>query len=152
VLHFCGLGYSRSGDKPRPEGGATSDHFIDLEKLTFEPNFEKYVRDAFAPVGLMLDYWTQDLPAGKEQEFKVVVINDLYENRAGTAQFRFVQGDKIVASEDQPYTIAALGREVLSFKLSAPPSPGEYRLIAELQAEGHKPVRSVRDAKVVPAP
>jgi beta-galactosidase len=48
VLHFCGLGYSRAGDKPRPEGGATSDHFIDLENLTFEPNFEKYVRDAIS--------------------------------------------------------------------------------------------------------
>ncbi len=80
VLHFCGLGYSRAGDKPRPEGGATSDHFIDLEKLTFEPNFEKYVRDAFAPLGLMLDYWGQDLPAGKEQEIKVTIINDLYES------------------------------------------------------------------------
>ncbi|MCX5683096.1 MAG: hypothetical protein NT049_05355, partial [Planctomycetota bacterium] len=41
VLHFCGLGYSRSGDKPRPEGGATSDHWTDVEKLTFEPNFER---------------------------------------------------------------------------------------------------------------
>ncbi len=65
VLHFCGLGYSRSGDKPRPEGGATSDHFIELEKLKFEPQFEKYVRNAFSPVGIMLDYWGQDLPAGR---------------------------------------------------------------------------------------
>ena len=51
VLHFCGLGYSRPGDKPRPEGGATCDDFIDLEKLTFEPHFEEYVREAFNPVG-----------------------------------------------------------------------------------------------------
>ncbi|HEX41339.1 MAG TPA: hypothetical protein ENN81_04675, partial [Phycisphaerales bacterium] len=51
VLHFCGLGYSRPGFEERPLGGATSDHFIDLEKLEFEPMFEQYVRDAFAPVG-----------------------------------------------------------------------------------------------------
>ncbi|MHC4740604.1 MAG: glycoside hydrolase family 2 TIM barrel-domain containing protein, partial [Planctomycetota bacterium] len=60
VLHFCGLTYSRPGDKPRPEGGATSDHFVDLKKLKFEPNFEKYVRDAFAPVGVMVDFWDEE--------------------------------------------------------------------------------------------
>ena len=149
VLHFCGLGYSRAGDKPRPEGGATSDHFIDLEKLTFEPNFEKYVRDAFAPLGLMLDYWGQDLPAGKEQEFKVTLINDLYESREGTVQLRLVKGDSVVASQDKPHTIAALGREALSFKLSVPVAAGEYTLIAELNGAGQKAVRSIRDANVV---
>jgi hypothetical protein len=149
VLHFCGLGYSRPGDKPRPEGGATSDHFIDLEKLTFEPNFEKYVRDAFSPVGLMLDYWGQDLPAGKEREIEVVIINDLYESREGTVQLRLVKGDVAVASQDKPYTVAALGREVLSFQQPVPSAPGEYTLIAELNAAGQKPVRSVRDAKVI---
>jgi beta-galactosidase len=151
VLHFCGLGYSRPGDKPRPEGGATSDHFIDLEKLTFEPNFERYVRDAFSPVGLMLDYWGQDLPAGKEQEIKVTIINDLYENREGTVQLRLVKGDSTVASQDKPYAVAALGREILSFKLSVPPTPGEYTLVAELSAAGQKPVCSIRDATVVAA-
>ena len=44
VLHFCALGYSR------PDG-QTSDHWLDVEKLTWEPEFYNYVRDAFAPVG-----------------------------------------------------------------------------------------------------
>ncbi len=39
VMHFCALGYSRSGEKPRPEGGATSDHWADVEKLAWEPEF-----------------------------------------------------------------------------------------------------------------
>jgi hypothetical protein len=102
-------------------------------------------------VGLMLDYWGQDLPGGKEQEIKVTIINDLYENRPGTVQLRLVKGDSIMASQDKPYTIAALGREVLSFKLSVPPAPGDYTLIAELHAAGQKSVCSIRDAKVVQA-
>ena len=64
VLHFCGLGYSRPGDKPRPEGGATSDHFTDLEKLSFEPHFEEYVKESFNPLGLMLDFWAEEAKAG----------------------------------------------------------------------------------------
>lgn len=152
VLHFCGLGYSRSGDKPRPEGGATSDHFIDLEKLSFEPNFEKYVRDAFSPVGLMLDYWTQDLPAGREQEFKVVVLNDLYSDWTGKLRLHWMKGTDTVATQEQPCTLPGLSSQTVTFRLAVPSAPGDYTLIAELAAAAGKPVRSLRDATIVPAP
>ena len=152
VLHFCGLGYSRSGDKPRPEGGATSDHFLDLEKLTLEPNFEKYVRDAFAPVGLMLDYWGQDLPAGQEHEFKVVVINDLYENWQGRVRLRLLRNNDAITIRYLPCTVAALGSETLSFRQGVPEEPGQYIVMAELMSGQEASVRSLRDAKIVPAP
>ena len=42
VLHFCGLGYSRTN-------GQTCDNFIDIEKLRFEPEFQRYMADAFCP-------------------------------------------------------------------------------------------------------
>jgi hypothetical protein len=151
VLHFCGLGYSRAGDKPRPEGGATSDHFIDVEKLVFEPNFERYVRDAFSPVGLMLDYWGDDLPAGAEHEFKVIAINDLYKDWQGKVRLRLLRNNDAIAARDLPCTIPALGSETLSFKQPVPSEPGEYILMAELISGDQEPVRSVRDAKVVAA-
>jgi hypothetical protein len=150
VLHFCGLGYSRAGDKPRPEGGATSDHFIDMEKLRLEPNFEKYVRDAFSPVGIMLDYWGQDLPAGKEFEFKAIAINDTYEKWQGTMRLRITAKDgKTVASREIPCTIEALGSANLSGVMTVPAEPGDCTVTAELVAPDEKLVRSVRDAKVV---
>lgn len=149
VLHFCGLGYSRPGDKPRPEGGATSDHFIDLENLTFEPNFEKYVRDAFSPVGVMLDYWGDDLPAGRQREFRVLVINDLYSDWKGEVHLRLLKDGTPVAAQGRSCTVPSLGSETLSFTQSVPSEPGEYTLTAELTAAGQQPIRSVRDAKVV---
>jgi len=149
VLHFCGLGYSRAGDKPRPEGGATSDHFINVENLTFEPNFEEYVRDAFSPVGLMLDYWGDDLYAGQRRELKVIVINDLYSDWKGEVQLRMIKDGSTVASQGQSCTVAALGSETLSFMQIVPSQPGKYMLTAELTAAGQQPVRSVRDAKIV---
>ena len=148
VLHFCGLGYSRAGDKPRPEGGATSDHFIDLEELTLEPNFEQYVRDAFSPIGLMIDYWGHVFPPGGEREFKVLVINDLHEPREGTLQLRLVRGSRTVASQHVSCAVDALGRTTLSIRLRIPPETGDYTLVAELTVAGHEPVRSVRDARV----
>ena len=84
VLHFCGLAYSRRGDLPRPEGGATSDHFIDIEELTFEPNFEKYVTDAFAPAGLMLDFWDTEMEAGRTRDVDGL-LSTIF-TRAGTGR------------------------------------------------------------------
>lgn len=148
VLHFCGLGYSRSGDKPRPEGGATSDHFIDMERLKFEPLFEKYLRDAFSPVGIMLDYWGQDLTAGREVQIKAIAINDTYETWQGTLRLRLTKNGKTVVWREIPCTIEALGRRDLSGALAVPSEPGDYLVTGELIARGDKPIRSVRDAKV----
>jgi beta-galactosidase len=149
VLHFCGLGYSRAGDKPRPEGGATSDHFVDLEKLVLEPKFEQYVHDAFSPVGLMLDYWGQDLSAGQEHEFKVVVINDLYKDWQGRVRLRLMRDNDAITMRYESCTVPALGRETLSFMQLVPSEPGEYIVMAELMSGDDEPVRSVRDAKIV---
>ena len=148
VLHFCGLAYSRPGDKPRPEGGATSDHFIDLEKLAFEPNFEKYVRDAFSPVGLMVDFWDEQVAPGAEREVKVFVINDLYENFKGTVEMRIDRGKKVVSKQSRPCTVGGLGREILTFEQKFPAETGRCRLVARLVSNDGKSVQSLRDFKV----
>ncbi len=151
VLHFCGLGYSRAGDKPRPEGGATSDHFIDLEKLTFEPNFERYVRDAFSPVGLMIDFWDEEISGGAERPLKVFVINDLHEEWKGTVSLRIVRGSSTVSEQTKDCTVSPLGREILTFEQKFPQQAGEYQIIGELIKVDGAVVRSLRDFKIVSA-
>jgi hypothetical protein len=122
-----------------------------MEKLKFEPLFEKHLRDAFSPVGIMLDYWGQDLTAGQEVEIKAIAINDTYETWRGTLRLRLTKNGKAVVSRDIPCTIEALGSVNLSGDLAMPAEPGEYVVVAELIARGGKPVRSIRDAKVVEA-
>jgi hypothetical protein len=148
VMHFCGLGYSRPGNKPRPEGGATCDDFIDLQHLTFEPLFEEYVRAAFNPVGLMLDLWAEDVPAGEKRPLKVILINDLDQDWSGPVRLRIVQGDKPVAAWSQDVRIAAFGQEIPVFDISFPKEPGDYTILAEISDSSGKPVRSLRDFKV----
>ena len=149
VLHFCGLGYSRAGDKPRPEGGATSDHFIDLEELTFEPYFEQYVRDAFSPVGLMVDFWDEELAAGSQQQFEVYVINDLHSTWTGEVSFTIVRGAETVEQQSRSCKVDGLGREIVSFDVTVPGAAGEYQLIAQLVTAAGDEVSSLRDFKVV---
>jgi hypothetical protein len=145
VLHFCGLGYSRAGDKPRPEGGATSDHFTDLENLTFEPNFEECLREAFNPVGLMLDFWAEELACGEKREVKVCVINDLDKAWSGDVKVTIRQGDRAVFEKTQPVAVAALGREIPSFEVVAPAAAGPCLMQAELTDPAGRRVRSRRD-------
>ena len=142
VLHFCGLGYSR------PDG-QTSDHWLDLEKLTYEPEFYRYVRDAFAPVGLMIDEWADELPPGQGRSVRVVVINDLYQDWKGAVRFRLLQGPKVLAEQTQPCEVLALGDARLTFHLPVPSAPGRYQLEAALVKRGEKPVRSLRDFQVL---
>ncbi len=149
VLHFCGLGYSRSGDKPRPEGGATSDHFTDLEKLTFEPNFERYVRDAFHPVGVMLDFWAAKVECGLTQSVRVLVINDLPEAWQGTVRLRVTQGETEISRQELPCRVEGLGREILTFTVQTPSDPGTCTMVAELTSEPGGTIRSHRDFEAV---
>jgi len=149
VLHFCGLGYSRAGDKPRPEGGATSDHFIDLEKLTFEPNFEQYVRDAFSPVGLMIDFWAEQLDAGSQQQFEIVLINDLSVPFKGPVRLAIERDRKTIAEKITDCRIDALDRSSFTFEMGIPNEEGHYQLIAELTDSDGTKVRSLRDFEVL---
>ena len=147
-MHFCGLGYSRPGDKPRPEGGATCDIFIDIQRLTFEPLFEQYVREAFNPVGLMLDFWADEVAAGESRPLNVVVINDLESPWSGAVRLRILRGDKQLAAQSKDCRLASFGQQTLTFDVAFPKEPGDYTITAELPDSSGKPVRSLRDFKV----
>lgn len=149
VMHFCGLAYSRPGGWDRPEAGATSDHFVDLESLNLEPFFVQYVRDAFAPVGLMIDLWQRDWPPGQPATVPVKVINDLYKSWEGEVVMRLAQNGKTFQEQSQPCAVAPLGQENPSFELTMPEQAGEYLLTAELVGKDNAPVRSLRDIRVV---
>ena len=145
VLHFCGLGYSRTN-------GQTCDNFIDIEKLEFEPEFQRYMAEAFAPVGLMIDEWRSQLPAGKKLNVPVVVINDLYQDWNGKVRFRILRGGKPVTDQSKACKVVALGKTSLSFPCAVPTEPGDYQLEAALLRGGEKPVRSLRDFSVRAVP
>ena len=144
VMHFTTLGYSR------PDG-QTSDHWLNVKKLEWEPEFVKYVRDAFAPVGVMIDAWGEEYPASHSHEFPVSVINDQYEDWQGSVRFRLAHDGKVVQEKTQSCEVAALGKTRLSFRTDIPRQPGRYELEAALVRRGMSPVRSVREFLVLTA-
>ncbi len=142
VLHFCGLGYSR------PDG-QTSDNFLDLETLEFEPYFRKIVGDAFSPVGLMIDEWAEYFHPGEKRVIPVILINDLYTDWDSTIQLRIQKGQEILAEEVKSCSVKALGKEKIAFELSVPQQTGKYQLIAERSDAAGKSICSIRDFKIL---
>lgn len=149
VLHFCELGYSRPSNKPRPEGGATCDDFLDIEKLVLEPQFERYVRDAFAPLGIMVDFWADKITADSDAKFPVVVINDLYDDWQGNVRLKLFRDDKLVKEVTQTVKVPSLGRQSLAFTVHIPRQTGHYRVEASVPVPNAPPTQSLRDFEVV---
>ncbi len=140
VLHFCGLGYSRT-EEPR---GQTSDHFIDLQPLVLEPNFVKFVRPAFSPVGLMIDKWDIAYKAGEEIKVPVIIINDTYDDYSDTLKITVFSDEELLEEKFIPLSVDKLGPAIDTFEVKLPAEKGRYRMEAELMFED-EPVRSVRE-------
>jgi len=143
VLHFCGLGYSRT-EEPR---GQTSDHFIDIRNLVLEPNFVKYVRPAFSPVGLMIDWWNLSCKPDEKLEIPVAVINDTYDDWNGEVKISLMKGEQVVQQQSSKLFVENLGRAEHEFSITMPSEKGIYSLVAELEYN-NEPVRSIREFKV----
>ena len=144
VMHFTTLGYSRAD-------GQTSDHWIDVGALTWEPEFYRYVRDAFAPVGLMLDFWKDQVRAGTGADIRVMLVNDLGESWSGPVQLRLRRsGDTLLLEGKRDVQVAPFGTGLTEFHLTWPRERGPVTLEAELRGTDGQPVRSVREFAVTP--
>ncbi len=147
VMHFTTLGYTR------PDG-QTSDHWTKggVAKLVWEPEFHKHVRDAFAPVGMMIDFWNNRPCAGSGARVPVALINDLYQPWKGPVTLRVKRGNRVLVETKQDARMDALGATSIVFDIAWPEQTGPCVLEAELRGADGEPVHSVRDTEIVQRP
>ena len=143
VMHFTSLGYSRAN-------GQTSDHFLDVANLVYEPEFLKYLPDAFAPVGLMIDYWNDRAKSESSASIPIVVINDLETAWEGQLRLTIEVEGQTPESRDQACQVEPFGKCTLHFKIRFPTPPGACLLVAQLMAPNQRTVRSLREIEIVP--
>ena len=147
VMHFTTLGYSR------PDG-QTCDHWKQggVAALEWEPEFYRYVRDAFAPVGLMVDYWNDRPMAGAKAQVPVVLSNDLDQPWHGPVALRVKRGGRVLFEKAEPdCRIGPLGQAKIAFDVPWPGDAGPCVLEAELRAADGEAVHSVREIEIVDA-
>ena len=144
VMHFVMLGYSR------PDG-ETSDHWTNVTTLEWEPLFLQYVRDAFSPVGLMLDHWNDRLVQGKDitGSVPIILINDLETPWKGPVKCRIIQNGRSVWEKETQAEMEPYGTTTVTFEVALPQELGAYRMEASIIGNDKKPVRSVRDFRVL---
>jgi hypothetical protein len=144
VLHFTTLGYSR------PDG-QTCDHWSDVARLAWEPQFVRYVRDAFAPVGLSVDFWSDKVIPGTRARIPVRLVNDLDQPWSGPVTLRLQpSGPHAKTGLSRQITqIEPLGQAVLEFELTWPGNLGPCTLEASLRGAGRQLVRSIRELAIV---
>jgi hypothetical protein len=144
VMHFTTLGYSR-------RDGQTCDHWQQggVATLQWEPEFYRYVRDAFAAVGLMVDYWNDRPVHGVKARVPVILINDLDQPWRGPVALRVKCGDRALLEAKQDCQIEPLGQNKIVFDVAWPEQLGPCVLEAELRGADGEPVRSVRDIEII---
>ncbi len=138
VMVFTALGYSR------PDG-QTSDFFTDPARLIYDSSILKYLPDAFAPVGLMLNEWGKEIACGKPHDYKIWAVNDLGKDWAGKIVLKILQDDKVVVQKTVQAIIPAYGRKPFTITVTAPAKPGKYTVEAVLLKNGEKPIKSIRE-------
>jgi beta-galactosidase len=126
----------------------TSDAYLDIQSLTLEPEFEKEIRDANAPVGLMLEFFQQHIGPGTVMPLHLLVINDLYRDVKAvlTLQLRTESG-VIVWESSRPVSVPSLGKLDEVFDSTFPQQRGAYQLTATLTC-GDTAVQSRRDFEI----
>lgn len=142
IMHFTSLGYSK-------DDGYTCDDWVDVDSLSWNPYFYKYVRDAFAPVGLMVDFWNDTISPGKIQDFPVTVINDLEKEWKGAVNFKLVYEGKTVSEKSLPVEVPEYGTMRLVFTDTISYGHGSYQAVATLTDTETGPVSSLRDFSVL---
>lgn len=141
VLHFTALGYARSN-------GQTCDNWIDLANLTWEPQFYKYMKNAFSPIGLMVDFWDDTIKKGVETPVPVIVINDLEEEWKGIVMFRILKDDKVVLEKTQEITISSFGQNNCTFTSGNDLTEGKYTIEVSLVNTPFGTVKSIRNFRI----
>ena len=140
VIHFCGLGYSR----PDPPRGQTSDHFIDIQNLEFEQHFYEHLKQAFNPLGVMVELWKDHFAPGTVLEVPIHLTNDRDSDWKGDLTLTLTVDDSIVSRETLPAAVDALGSTVLNGHLAIPTFSGQCRYVAEI-TDGDQTIKSTRE-------
>jgi hypothetical protein len=104
---------------------------------------------AFSPVGLMLNLWDIELEANKEMEIEVYSVNDQYVVWQGDIKLTIEKNGNTVEEYSQNVTIEPLGQKIISFTVTLPADPDDFKIVAGLTNTKGEMAESIRNIKIV---
>jgi len=145
VLHFTFLTSSY-------DGAYTSDHWSDVVNLKLERHFEEWIREAFRPLGVYINFWQPKVPAATERRLAVSLVNDLYDEARGVLELTVEDGrGNVAARVETPFEAPALGQQTYQLDLRLPAQPGEYIIRATARPKSGPPTVSRRKVTLTAA-
>ncbi|MBU4400417.1 MAG: hypothetical protein KKE86_13915 [Planctomycetes bacterium] len=135
--NHAGVMYLAYLDADRPTS-FTCDNFRDVRRLQFHPEFERYMGEAFKPLGVYVNFFQPKLPAGSERTYRVMMVNDTDEAALGRLElvWQAEGGARAAASSQRRFEVPALGQANYDITLATPAAPGNYVLAAKAHWDG----------------
>ena len=113
------------------------DHFKDVRTLELHEPFVRYMKEAFRPLGVYLNFWQPTVGPASEREIAVMMVNDGYSPVAGRLELRIETEDGRAGSESiREFAVEPLGQQTYVLPVRFPVSAGSYRLKAAASPEG----------------
>jgi hypothetical protein len=101
-----------------------------VEQLEYDPFFIKFVKPAFAPVGIMLDYWQENINPGSSIAFPVSIVNDTYEVFKEDVFMELLDDSgNVIETKTYPVKVDAIGKKYQMFSIKMPETGGKYELL-----------------------
>ena len=149
-------------------GKCSAGYLSDLENLEFHPYFEEYVKDAFSPLGVYLNFWHKEIKFGgktknwtdpDEQILWTMICNDDGGKRTGElvltlekeeedntpdAEGRIYHSGDIIELARTAFEVGPVGQRTIRSDVKVPHAPGKWTLKATLIKEDGTTVTSRR--------
>jgi beta-galactosidase len=119
----------------------TCDLFQDIPKLKLNPIYENYIKEAFKPLGVYLDFWMADIkvPGDTTGRFPIMLTNDEYRPISGKLELRIEKlNGEVVEQASKPFAISELMSDTYLIDCKFPIEPGEYVIKATTYAENYE--------------
>jgi hypothetical protein len=126
-----------------------------VENLELEPHFADYMKEAFKPLGVYINFFHSQLEAGSKQRLRIMCVNDEYDAAKGKLVLALTpaNGSAEVARSETPMEIPPLGQMSYDLTLEVPVANGEHLLSAKAYWPSRKwsPTVSRRKVSIVPS-
>ena len=117
-------------------GAYTCDNFQDVAALKLEPHFADYVREAFKPLGVYLNFWQPEAPANSVRRSSVMMVKDAYAPSKGKLALTLDRAEEQVTRQDVAFALPGLGQQTYVIDLQMPHTAGLCTSKAAAYAEG----------------
>lgn len=114
-----------------PGHACVIDNYKNPVTLEFQPAFLKYVREAFKPLGVYLEFWKRELQAGEERVFYVMLVNDYLERKSGDLTLYMEYDDEKLEVASKEFSMGPNGSTTLRFRIFVPEKTGKAVFFAE---------------------